>query len=216
MDIKIELPGVRLGLVEASDVEVHPASADLVAEMDRVCSSLRERLTVEQVVELPGVRAVRAMFRAWNMDPSKYRPSSEALLRRVVQGKGLYHISNVVDVINLDSIESAWPLGLYDLAHVNFPVAFRHGRASETYYGIGRRLWHLEGRPVLADAQGAFGSPISDSTRTMVTEAAHNILTVVFAPAGASTVELQSMAHRHAARLERFCSARTTRITLLP
>jgi DNA/RNA-binding domain of Phe-tRNA-synthetase-like protein len=188
--ISIELPGVKLGLVEAGDVRVELVREDLASEMD-------------------------SMFRAWGVDPSKYRPSSEALLRRVSQGKGLYRVNNIVDALNLSSIESGWPYGLYDRAHFSAPVVFRHGHAGEMYEGIGRRMWHLEGRPVLADPQGAFGSPISDSTRTMITESSRSVLAVLFAPMQSSEQELIRAAEIQARRFEQFCSARLTRTSVI-
>jgi DNA/RNA-binding domain of Phe-tRNA-synthetase-like protein len=148
--------------------------------MQEICDRKRAEFTVESLAEAQPVREVRAMFREWDMDPSKYRPASEALLRRVVQGKGLYRVSNVVDVGNLCSIETGWPFGCYDRDKIKEPVVFRHGAAGEQYEGIGKRTWHLEGRPVLADPDGPFGSPISDSTRSMITEAAHEILRVIY------------------------------------
>src|SRR5713226_6971207 len=116
VELAIEISDVQLGVIEASGAHVAPASAELVKEIQVTCDRLRGELTVEQVAELRAVRAVRAMFRAWGVDPSRYRPSSEALLRRVVQGKGLYFISNVVDISNLGSIESGWPYGTYNRA----------------------------------------------------------------------------------------------------
>ena len=139
--------------------------------MDEVSERKRSEFTVESLAEAPAVRAVRAMFREWGMDPSKYRPSSEALLRRVVQGKGLYRVSNAVDICNLGSIETGWPYGCYDRARIGPPIVLRHGAPGEMYEGIGKN-WHLDGRPVLADPDGPFGSPISDSTRSMITESA--------------------------------------------
>jgi DNA/RNA-binding domain of Phe-tRNA-synthetase-like protein len=208
MEIAIELPDVQLGFLEAEDVKVSPASLELAEEMDTVCARIRGSLTVEEVAELEAVRRVRAMFRAWGMDPSKYRPSSEALLRRVVQGKGLYRISNVVDVCNLCSIEAGWPFGLYDRAHVHPPVAFRHGRDGETYQGIGKQMWHLHERPVMADTEGPFGSPISDSVRTMITDAARAIVTVIYAPAGSAQETVEKSLEQYAKRLEQFTGAR--------
>src|ERR1700680_1422152 len=160
MEIRLELPGARLGVVEADGARVAPADPALAREMDEVCERLRREYSVETVMELEAVRAVRAMFRTWGLDPARYRPSSEALLRRVVQGKGLYRVSNAVDVTNLGSIETGWPYGSYDRAALAPPLSLRAGIPGETYEGIGKQTWHLEGRPVLADAKGAFGSPI--------------------------------------------------------
>jgi len=206
-EICVELPGVRLGACRADDVRVELVVPDLAREMDAVCDRLRRTMTVEQVAQLDSVRAVRAMFRTWGMDPSKYRPSSEALLRRVAQGRGLYRISNVVDIINLCSIETGWPYGLYDLAHVQPPVSFRLGQAGEAYEGIGKQTWHLHGRPVMVDAQGPFGSPISDSTRTMITESARSVLTVVFAPAATRDSVLQQALDTLVNRFRQFAPA---------
>jgi DNA/RNA-binding domain of Phe-tRNA-synthetase-like protein len=211
MEIKIALPGARLGVVEAdgaSVVLVHPGLAEL---MDEVCAHKRAEFTVESLAEAEPVRAVRAMFREWGMDPSKYRPASEALLRRVVQGKGLYRVSNVVDIANLGSLETGWPYGCYDRSKFDPPVTLRHGAASEKYEGIGKQTWHLEGRPVLADLAGPFGSPISDSTRSMITESAKEIMIVIYSPARVLDASLIVAMKRLKERLTQFASASAVR-----
>ncbi len=215
MSIAIQIPGVKLGLIEASDVQVQLVHAGLAAEMDAVCERIRRTQTIEQIALLDSVRGVRSMFRAWGVDPSRYRPSSEALLRRVVQGKGLYRISNVVDVCNLCSIETGWPFGLYDRAHVEPPIVMRLGQNGESYEGIGKQTWHLAGRPILVDSRGPFGCPISDSTRTMITESTRSLLSVIFAPVGVSEEQLQRALEHYARWLESFASARTTRLSVI-
>lgn len=215
VELTIEISDVRLGVIEASGAHVTPASAELVKEIQVTCDHLRGELTVEQVAELAAVRAVRAMFRAWGVDPSRYRPSSEALLRRVVQGKGLYFISNVVDVCNLCSIESGLPFGLYDCAALKPPIVFRLGATSETYVGIGKQTWHLAGRPVLVDQEGPFGSPISDSVRTMITESACEILAVIYCPEASELAALERAIEQFSRRLERFTGARVARTAML-
>jgi DNA/RNA-binding domain of Phe-tRNA-synthetase-like protein len=188
LEVRLELDQVALGVLEAAPARVEQASPELVRELAAASNALRRRLSLEDVAAQSSVRNVRAMFRSWGVDPSRYRPSAEALLRRVVQGKGLYHVSNVVDVANLGSVETGWPFGCYDRDAIEPPVCFRLGRPGETYQGIGRRTWHLAGRPVLADSAGAFGSPISDSTRTMVGERTSSVLVVIFAPAATEFV----------------------------
>jgi DNA/RNA-binding domain of Phe-tRNA-synthetase-like protein len=205
--IQIKLPGVKLGAVEADGVKVVPVNAELAECMDDACERKRREFTVETLADAEAVRAVRAMFREWDMDPSKYRPSSEALLRRVVQGKGLYRVSNVVDAGNLGSIEAGWPFGCYDRAKIHEPIIFRHGAAGESYEGIGKKMWHLEGRPVLADPDGPFGSPISDSTRSMITEAAHDVLFVIYAPAGTADASIEIAMARLGERVTQFAGA---------
>jgi len=211
MEIGIELPGVKLGMIEADDVHVALFDPELAQAVDEVCQRKRREFTVENLTLAEPVRAVRAMFRGWGMDPSKYRPSSEALLRRVVQGKGLYRISNIVDVCNLCSIETGWPYGLYDTSRMLPPVTFRRGARSETYERVGKEMWHVEGRPVLVDTEGPFGSPISDSTRTMITETTRGVLMVIYAPAMVSEKALEDAMERGAERLARFGKASATR-----
>ena len=215
LNIAIEIPDVQLGVLEAEQVRVTPAGEELAREMDAACERLRSELSVEQVAELNSIRGVRAMFRAWGVDPSRYRPSAEALLRRVMQGKGLYRISNVVDISNLGSIESGWPYGTYNRAAMEPPVALRLGQAGEKYEGIGKQTWHLDRRPVLADRQGPFGSPISDSVRTMITDSATELLTVIYAPASGSRAALEQALERLARRLERFAGARVSATAIL-
>lgn len=207
-NINIEMPGVTLGILEADDVRVEPEGTELAQLIDKTCQEIRAKFSLETLAEAAPSRAVRTMFRAWGVDPSKYRPSSEALLRRVVQGKGLYRVSNAVDIGNLGSVETGWPFGLYDRHRLAPPITFRHGTRGEMYEGIGKRMWHLEGRPILADAQGPFGSPISDSTRSMITESAREILAVIYAPQSASEASVMEALSQMGERLTRFASAR--------
>jgi DNA/RNA-binding domain of Phe-tRNA-synthetase-like protein len=104
----------------------------------------------------------------------------------MIAGKGLPRINSVVDVINLVSVESRLPIGLYDLDHVVPPVEFRAGRAGETYKGIGKYDLNLEGLPLFADATGPHGSATSDSERTMVTDSTQRVLAIIVSFAGPS------------------------------
>ena len=214
MEIQIGLPGVKLGVVEADGLHVVPVNEGLAKLMDEISERKRNEFTVESLAEAPAIRAVRAMFREWGMDPSKYRPSSEALLRRVVQGKGLYRVSNAVDICNLGSIQTGWPFGCYDRARIRPLIELRHGAAGETYEGIGKKMWHLDGRPVLADPDGPFGSPISDSTRSMITESAREILVVIYAPSGVPDSGVEEAMVRLGERFTQFAGAGTARTAI--
>lgn len=215
MNIALEIPGVRLGIVEADRVRVTASGAELVREIDQKCAELRSKYSVESLAQADAIVSVRTMFRRWGLDPSKYRPSSEALLRRVVQDKGLYNVSNVVDLSNLGSIETGWPYGVYDRAALSGEICLRLGRAGEKYEGIGRRVWHLDGRPILADENGPFGSPISDSTRTQVQEGVSETLTVIYAPATASQPAVAAAVEKQCRRLASYASAQATRANTL-
>jgi DNA/RNA-binding domain of Phe-tRNA-synthetase-like protein len=207
VEIRVTLPGVLLGYLEADGVRVELAGPGLLPLLESASRDIQRSYSVESLSEAKSTLAVRAMFRAWGVDPSKYRPSSEALLRRIIQGKGLYRVSNVVDIGNLGSIETGWPYGLYDRSKIVPPVEFRHGATGEMYEGIGKRMWHLAERPVLADSNGPFGSPISDSTRTMITESAHDILAVIYAPATDSLDAIHRALSKLGERLTDFAAA---------
>jgi DNA/RNA-binding domain of Phe-tRNA-synthetase-like protein len=142
------------------------------------------------VLESAAILATRAAYKALGKDPARYRGSAEALLRRVIAGKGLPRINNVVDVINYVSVESRLPVGLYDQAHVQGDIVFRAGRAGETYKGIGKYDLNLEGLPVFCDELGPHGSPTSDSERTMVTEATEQVVAIIISFGGADTLQL--------------------------
>lgn len=197
-------PGLVLGCVRA-DVATGPGSPALWAEMEEVGRRAAAR-GVEPAAE-PQIAALRGIYRALGKEPSRYRGSPEALLRRVRSGKELYRIHNVVDVVNLVSLATLLPIGLYDLARVSPPVVFRRGAPGEAYDGIGKEGLNLDGLPVLADARGPFGSPTSDSLRTMITPEARRIAAVIFGVTGRGDLEpavemTAELLRRHASATE--------------
>jgi DNA/RNA-binding domain of Phe-tRNA-synthetase-like protein len=152
--------------------------------------------------------AVRAMYKRVGLDPTKTRPSSEALLRRVRRGEPLPRINSMVDVCNWCSLEFQLPYGLYDLSHVEGDaVEMRLGRDGESYPGIRKDDVHVAGRICLADARGPFGNPTSDSARTMVTSATTDALVVVFAPASVDATRLTRVLDVTAQRMAEFTGA---------
>jgi DNA/RNA-binding domain of Phe-tRNA-synthetase-like protein len=126
--------------------------------------------------------AVRTMYKRVGLDPTKTRPSNEALLRRVRKRQPFPRVNSLVDVINWCSLEFQLPYGLYDRGHIEGPVTLRLGRPGEEYAGIRKDVVHLEGRLALVDDVGPFGNPTSDSARTMVTTQTTEAMVVVFAP----------------------------------
>jgi DNA/RNA-binding domain of Phe-tRNA-synthetase-like protein len=149
----------------------------------------------------------RALYRAVGLDPTKTRPSSEALLRRVRRGEGLPRVNTAVDLGNWCSVEAQLPYGLYDLDRLEGPVELRRGRPGEAYAGIRKDEVHLEGRLTLADAHGPFGNPSADSARTMVTCATRRVLIVVFAPASVGQARLDAVVALTLARFEQYAGA---------
>ena len=153
------------------------------------------------------VAAVRTMYKRVGIDPTKRRPSSEALLRRVRKGEGVPRINSMVDVCNWCSLEFQLPYGLYDAAHIEGDVVLRLGVEGESYPGIRKDEVHVGGRITLADSRGPFGNPTSDSARTMVTPATTRALVVVFAPRELDQRRLGHVVEVTAQRMAEFTGA---------
>ena len=204
--ISPELQGrVRVGLLVLEGVLVRETDEVLAAEVDRACASFRERSGDGRSSDVPGTADARTLYKALGIDPTKTRPSNEALLRRALKGETLYRINTLVDALNLVSLREQLPFGLYDLDRVKPPVSLRKGRAGESYEGIRKGPVGIEGRPVLEDAEGPFGNPTSDSLRTSVTTATRRALVVAYAPAGHGLGRLGSVLDGTSATLTRFC-----------
>lgn len=173
-----------VGILEIEGLRVRESPEELRAMLNDLAAQFAQKYKDEPLGEIPTVRKIRSIFHKAGLDPTRYRPSSESLLRRAVKGKGLYFINSVVDLINYFSLKMLCPMGLYDADKVKPPITWRVGREGETYEGIGRDVLHLAHFPLLVDEDGPFGSPISDSMRTRVTEGCTRILWITFAPYG--------------------------------
>jgi DNA/RNA-binding domain of Phe-tRNA-synthetase-like protein len=186
--LKLKCAKTALGCVTAR-VEAGASPAALLEEMKARETEIQKLPFPRGVLESPQIVAARAAYKALGKDPARYRGSAEALLRRVVAGKGLPQINSVVDIIKLVSVESRLPIGLYDLTHVTGEIVFRAGQSGETYKGIGKYDLNLEGLPIFCDAAGPHGSPTSDSERTMVTAATKEVLAVTVSFGGAENLD---------------------------
>ncbi len=186
--------------------------AELVAEMDSAAGKILKLPEPRAVLEAPEIQATRAAYKALGKDPARYRGSAEALLRRIISGKGFPRINSVVDAINLVSVESRLPIGLYDLARVSGDVEFRAGCAGETYKGIGKFDLNLEGLPVFCDAAGPHGSPTSDSERTMVTSQTTQVMAILISFGG--NPGLENRAQRLMEIFRAYCAGKDLSFTL--
>jgi DNA/RNA-binding domain of Phe-tRNA-synthetase-like protein len=215
VEIAPELEGrVRLGLVVLEGVTVRDADPGLAAEIAAYGSELRRLYPEARSAEVPGAADARTLYKDLGLDPTKVRPSNEALLRRVLKGESLYTVNTLVDALNLCSLRAQLPFGLYDLDRVEPPVTLRRGQPGESYEGIRKAAVHVDGRPVLVDARGPFGNPTSDSARTMITTACRRALVIVYAPGRHPSARIQSVLDDTAATLTRWSggSAGATRI----
>jgi DNA/RNA-binding domain of Phe-tRNA-synthetase-like protein len=143
-------------------------------------TEVRNKFRVDEISKIPAILKAREAYKALGKDPSRYRLSAEALLRRILQGKGLYKVNNVVDILNIISIRSGISIGGYDADKIQGDIVLSIADESIAYYAIGRGLLNIGNLPVLSDSIGFFGNPTSDSERTCVTEETRNFLMVFF------------------------------------
>jgi DNA/RNA-binding domain of Phe-tRNA-synthetase-like protein len=192
-------------VVEHLEVAENPA---VWSETAALGDELRAEWSGRQPSQIPGLGEARDLYKSFGMDPSRHRPSSEALLRRVLKGRELYRISNVVDACNLASLRFLLPIGMYDLDLVEGDVTLRTGRPGEEYPGIRKGMVHLAGRLGLFDGAGPFGSPTSDSARTATRDTTTSLLAVIMATAGYPADRLAAHGAEFAGLAERFCGGR--------
>ena len=172
-------PEIRLGCLRFTARVREPDERFWTAMEETYLPQVRSAIDGKGWSEIPGVRGSRLMYKAFGRNPGRYRVSSEALMRRVRRSDPPYRINSVVDVNNLISVQSGLSVGSYDLEKVQGEIVMRRGAAGETYPGIGKDAIDLENLLVLTDDLGAFGSSMSDSTRSMVTLETRDVLVVL-------------------------------------
>ena len=191
-------PIVRPGVLWWGDATV----AERAAALDPLLAEAEHKVRAFPPEESA---AVRGMYKRLGLDPTKTRPSNEALLRRIRKGGTIPRINAMVDVVNWCSVEFQLPYGLYDGLSMRGPVTLRLGRDGEEYAGIRKDVVHVAGRLTVADDVGPFGNPTSDSARTMVTSATRDALVVVYAPADTPSSRLTRVLDTTAERIARIC-----------
>ena len=199
---------VAAAWLRIESVRVAPASWEQAAALAILECELVTLHDGKTPAEIEGLQAARRLYHAAGVDPTRTRPSSEALLRRVLKGQGLPAVNNAVDAGNELSLRLLMPLGLYDAARIEGPVELRLGRPGESYPGIRKEEVHLEGRLGLFDAAGPFGSPTSDSPRTSVQDGTSSLLLVLFVPGGHPRERREEALELGAALFARWCGGR--------
>lgn len=148
-----------------------PYNEALWQEINALCCRLRQELTTESLKEMTSIAATRRVYKACGKDPSRYRPASEALIRRMLQGKELYQLNTLVDLVNLASIAYGYSIGGFDAEKFEGDtLTLGIGREGEPYEGIGRGMINIHGLPVYRDAIGGVGTPTSDNERTKISD----------------------------------------------
>ena len=153
---------------------------DLWNEINTLGEEFKNKLTIETLKEISGIAATRRIYRICGKDPSRYRPAAEALIRRILQGKTLYQIDTLVDLINLASMKYGYSLGGFDAdKFVGNTLELGIGQEGEPYEGIGRGMINIQGLPVYRDGIGGVGTPTSDNERTKITINTNHLLVLI-------------------------------------
>ena len=169
-----------VGTAVVANVRNSAFNAELWEEIEAFISDYRQRYTVDSIKEMPSIEATRTAYRRCGKDPSRYRPSGEALVRRTLKGNELYRVSTLVDLINLASIAYGYSIGGFDADKIEGDaLCLGIGREGEPYEGIGRGVLNIEGMPVYRDAIGGIGTPTSDHERTKLSLETTSLLTIV-------------------------------------
>lgn len=168
------------GVAISCQVQNSEPDAVLWEELDAEMADFATRFRMEDINKRPAIAANRKAYKALGKDPNRYRPSAEALCRRIVKEKSLYRINTLVDLINLVSIRTGYSIGGFDQDHIEGDtLTLGVGMADELFCGIGRGLLNIEGLPVYRDAKGGIGTPTSDEERTKISLDTTRVLVII-------------------------------------
>lgn len=165
-EINSVVSGLNVITIEA-DVENSETCDELWQLLENECDDINRRYKMEAIKMRPGIAATRRAYKALGKEPNRYRPSSEAMCRRIVKGLGLYRINTLVDIINIVSLRSGYSIGGFDAGKIaGDELVLGVGRHGDVFNAIGRGELNIEGLPVYRDELGGIGTPTSDEERT--------------------------------------------------
>lgn len=176
-------PAFCFASIEAK-VKNTPYNRELWNEIETFSASFRETHRMGDIKKRIPIHATRQTYKALGKDPNRYRPSAEALCRRIVKGIELYRINTLVDLINLLSLKTGYSIGGFDANKIRGNLTLGVGKAGEKFEGIGRGLLNIEGLPVYRDEQGGIGTPTSDEERTKIDSDTSRLLMIINAYSG--------------------------------
>lgn len=178
-----------LGVIYAK-VRVQKEVSQLWGEISKISEKVKE-MTIQQIRDLPEINSLRKAYSSLGKKPTDFLGSNEALLSRLVKGKGLNSINNIVDINNIVSLETFRSVGSYDLDKLGREIYFRLGAKGEVYGGVSNRPLNLENLPILSDEDGPFGSPTADSKRAIISEETTNLMMIIISFDGEDNLEQQ-------------------------
>ncbi len=187
-EIKTACPALHVLAIRAK-VKNTTYDEGLWQEIAALEETIRTEQTLEQVNKIPTIQATRQAYKVLGKDPNRYRPSAEALHRRIHRGLPLYQINTLVDLINLISIKTGYSIGGFDTGKIEGDLELGVGKAGERYEGIGRGELNIEGLPVYRDKIGGIGTPTSDEERTKIELETTSLLMIINAYSGEDGLE---------------------------
>jgi DNA/RNA-binding domain of Phe-tRNA-synthetase-like protein len=191
-DIIVEkIPGLQLGILEIHNFKVSKYSESVQNTFHNLFSYIENKYADVPPSSDQIISAVRRMYRRIGWEPTRYRPSSEAMIRRILKRKGLYNINNAVDLGNVASTWFHLPMGLYDMNKIDGKIEIDVGKVDETYKGLSIDLIHAEGKLILRDNLGIFGNPTADSERTCINSETKEVMAIFFTPPEVERIHLE-------------------------
>ncbi|ARK29094.1 B3/B4 domain-containing protein [Halalkalibacter krulwichiae] len=167
--ISSKLPTFKLGVILYNHIVISDSPQMLKGRLQFFQETLRFELETKELIDYKGIAEWRNIFKTLNMNPGRYRPSQESLFRRIKKGNSLPLVHSAVDLNTFFSLQYCIPMGIYDRDHISGNISLRLGKESDSYLGVNGRNNDMSGKLIVADNEGAFGSPIVDSDRTKVT-----------------------------------------------
>lgn len=175
-EVSSRMAPLRLGVLMAKAI-IRPAPEIFQQQLEQALRVIAGKYRLDEVNKIDNIKAARNTYKLSGVDPNRYRPSADALIRRIVKGLGVSAVNNVVDILNYISITKGFSISGFDRDRISGDMTLGRGKQGEPYQGIGRGILNITGLPVFRDDLGAFGNPTSDSERTMITQ---NTLRIIF------------------------------------
>jgi len=210
--IRQACPDLTLSVI-ACEVKNSETTSILWHEIEEETMKISSTFTLENIKFRPEISATRQVYRKLGKDPNRYRPSAEALCRRICKGLGIQRVSTLVDIINLISIRSGFSIGGFDAEKIQGDLRLEVGTASDIFQAIGRGILNVEGLPLFKDAAGGIGTPTSDNERTKLTMETRRLLMIINGYSGEKG--LQQASEQARMLLEKYAEAKEVNITFV-
>ncbi|WP_449539192.1 B3/B4 domain-containing protein [Ferdinandcohnia sp. Marseille-Q9671] len=178
--LKELVPTMKVGIITYNQIEVGESPQMIRGRLQTFQESLFFDLEDKPVTDVAGIAEWRSIFKQVGTDPNRYRPSVEAIYRRIQKQNFLQSIHSAADLNNFFSIQYEVPIGIYDADKINGDIVIKVGQAEDEYEGINGRVLSMKDKIVSSDHSGAFGSPYVDSKRTAVTLETRNAIQIVY------------------------------------